>query len=386
MTPRLYRSVVALAVIALTSPAILVASRPAFAQQAATTQAPVAASRLPSRLTDREFWRLSTDFSEPGGFFRFENFLSNEGSFQSVVPQLQRTVRPGTVYLGVGPEQNFTYIAELRPSIAFIFDIRRGNLQEHLLYKALFELSADRAEFVSRLFSKPRPAQLDSTVTVDSIFNAFWFVPTDSAFHQRNLAAVRNHLVKQHGLALSPDDLTGIDYVYNTFYYAGPRIDYSYPNSSNGWTPTYADLMVANDGAGVQRSFLSTETRYQFVKDLQARNLIVPIVGDFGGPKAIRAVGAYVKEHGGTVSAIYASNVEQYLFQSGDAWRRYYESVATLPLDSTSTFIRSVGSLGSRSGGGFPRLPSVLSSVQSIVAAYRDGRITSYYDVIQLSR
>jgi len=375
-----------LLVAALTAAAVAAPSRVAFARQAATTQTPVAATRLPARLTDREFWRLSTDFSEPGGFFRFENFLSNEGSFQSVVPQLQRTVRPGTVYLGVGPEQNFTYIAELRPSIAFIFDIRRGNLQEHLLYKALFELSADRAEFVSRLFSKPRPAQLDSTVTVDSIFNAFWFVPTDSALHQRNLAAVRNHLVKQHGLALSPEDLTGIDYVYNIFYYAGPRIDYSYPNSSNGWTPTYADLMVANDGAGVQRSFLSTETRYQFVKDLQARNLIVPIVGDFGGPKAIRAVGAYVKEHGGTVSAIYASNVEQYLFQSGDAWRRYYESVATLPLDSTSTFIRSVGSLGSRSGSGFPRLPSVLSSVQGIVAAYRDGRITSYYDVIQLSR
>jgi hypothetical protein len=209
---------------------------------------------------------------------------------------------------------------------------------------------------------------------------------TDSALHQRNLAAVRNHLVKQHGLALSPEDLTGIDYVYNIFYSAGPRIDYSYPSSSNGWTPTYADLMVAKDGAGVQRSFLSTEARYRFIKDLQTRNLIVPIVGDFGGPKAIRAVGAYVKEHGATVSAIYASNVEQYLFQSGDAWRRYYESVATLPLDSTSTFIRSVGSQGGRNSGGFPRLPSVLSSVQSIIAAYRDGRITSYYDVIQLSR
>jgi hypothetical protein len=373
--------VAALAVAAIAAP-----SRAAFAGQAATTQAPVAESRLPTRLTDREFWKLSTDFSEPGGFFRFENFLSNEGTFQVVVPELQRTVKPGTVYFGVGPEQNFTYIAELRPSIAFIFDIRRGNLQEHLLYKALFELSADRAEFVSRLFSKPRPARLDSTVTVDSIFNAFWFVTTDTALHKRNLAAVRSHLVKQHGLALSDEDLAGIDYVYNTFYYAGPRIDYSYPAASNGWTPTYADLMVASDAAGVQRSFLATEARFRFIKDLETRNLVVPIVGDFGGPKAIRAVGAYVREHGGTVSAIYASNVEQYLFQSSDAWRRYYESVATLPLDSTSTFIRSVGSVGNRNSGGFPRLPSVLSSVQGIIAAYRDGRITSYYDVIQFSR
>jgi hypothetical protein len=144
--------------------------------------------------------------------------------------------------------------------------------------------------------------------------------------------------------------------------------------------------MVATDAAGVQRSFLATEARFRFLRDLQVRNLIVPVVGDFGGPKAIRAAGDYVKQHGATVSAIYASNVEQYLFQSGDAWRRYYESVATLPTDSTSMFIRSVGSFGGGGGGGYPRLPSVLSSVQDIIAAYRAGRITSYYDVIQMSR
>ncbi len=362
------------------------AAWPAHAQQPAV-RAQSQAARLPARLTDAEFWKLSTDFSEPGGYFRFENFLSNESTFQAVVPELQRTVKPGMVYFGVGPEQNFTYIAELRPGMAFIFDIRRGNLHAQLLYKALFELSADRAEFVSRLFSKPRPARLDSAVSVDSIFNAFWFVPTDSALHQRNLAAVKDHLLKRRGLPLSTDDITGIEYVYNVFYYAGPRIDYQYPGSSNGRSPSYADLMVATDAAGVQRGFLATESRFRLLKDLQSRNLIVPVVGDFGGPKAIRAAGEYVKAHGATVSVIYASNVEQYLFQSSDAWRRYYESVATLPTDSTSMFIRSVGSFGGGGGGaGYPRLPSVLSSVQEIVAAYRKGRIASYYDVIQMSR
>ncbi len=367
--------------------AFVVAATPVRAgiAQATALPAPAAApaQRLPDRLTDREFWALSNDFSEPGGYFRFENFLSNEATFQSVVPELLRTVKPGTVYFGVGPEQNFTYIAELRPAMVFIFDIRRGNLHAQLLYKALFELSADRTEFVSRLFSKPRPARLDSTVSVDSIFDAFWYVATDSALFQRNLAAVKVHLTKQRGLALSDEDIAGIEYVYRIFYSAGPRIDYSYPNGPNMRTPTYADLMVANDGAGVQRGFLATEARFRFMRDLEMRNLIVPVVGDFGGPKAIRAVGSYVRERGGIVTAIYASNVEQYLFQS-DAWRRYYESVATLPLDSTSTFIRSIGSMGG--GGGYPRLPSVLSPVEAILAAYRAGRITSYHDVIQLSR
>ena len=72
------------------------------------------------------------------------------------------------MYLGVGPEQNFTYITAVRPRMAFILDIRRGNLQEHLLYKALFELSADRAEFLSRLFSRPRAAGLTTDSTPEA--------------------------------------------------------------------------------------------------------------------------------------------------------------------------------------------------------------------------
>src|SRR5437773_667229 len=123
---------------------------------------PVSAESLPSRLSDEAFWRLVSDFSEPNGFFRSDNFLSNEVEYQWVIPTLTSTLEAGGVYLGVGPEQNFTYIAALRPKLAFIVDIRRGNLHEHLLYKALIEMSADRAEFLSRLFARKRPADLPS--------------------------------------------------------------------------------------------------------------------------------------------------------------------------------------------------------------------------------
>jgi hypothetical protein len=349
-------------------------------------QAPAAPRALPERLTDAEFWKLIADVSEPGGYFRSDNFLSNETAFQTVIPTLLEKTKRGTVYLGVGPEQNFTYITALQPKMAVIFDIRRGNLHMQLLYKSLFEMSADRAEFVSRLFSKPRPAKLDTTVTVDSLFSAYWWIATDSALYRRNLAAVKDHLVKTHGFALSEDDLLGITYVYNAFYYGGPIINYSYPNqgNQNNWAPSYADLMVQSDGRGVQRAYLATEANFRFIKDMQQKNLIVPVVGDFGGPSAIRAVGQYLKDRNATVTAIYTSNVEQYLFQS-DAWRRYYENVATLPTDSTSMFIRSVGG-NFGGGGGFPRLPSVLSSVRELLTAYREGRISQYGDVISMSR
>ena len=342
---------------------------------------------LPSRLSDVEFWTLIERVSEPGGYFRSDNILSNEAGFQTVIPELLRTTKRDAVYLGVGPEQNFTYIAALQPKMAIILDIRRGNLHMHLLYKALFELSANRAEFLSRLFSKPMPRGLDSTITADSLFTVIWYARTDSALYSRNLAAVKAHLVTTHGFPLSADDLAGIDYVYDAFYYGGPSIDYSYPRQqSNSRYPNYADLMVQSDGHGVQRSFLASEAIFRRIKDMETRNLIVPVVGDFGGPSAIRAVGEYLKSRDATVGAIYVSNVEQYLFQ-GDAWRRYYESVATLPIDSTTTFIRSVGgAFGGVGSGGFIRLPSVLSSVEGLLAAYQAGRISSYYDVIQFSR
>src|SRR5262249_43942862 len=85
-----------------------------------------AADTLPTQLSDQEFWKMSSDFSEPDGSFRSDNLLSNESYFQYVIPELNGTAKSGQVYMGVGPEQNFTYIAALKPKMVFIVDIRRG--------------------------------------------------------------------------------------------------------------------------------------------------------------------------------------------------------------------------------------------------------------------
>src|SRR5215510_13263171 len=134
---------------------------------------PRAADSLPSQLSDQEFWKLSTEFSEPDGFFRSDNLLSNEVWLQSVIPDLIHVAKPGRVYMGVGPEQNFTYIAALKPAMAVIVDVRRGNLDLHLMYKALFEMSADRSEFLSRLFARKRPDGLGAASSVHELFGAY---------------------------------------------------------------------------------------------------------------------------------------------------------------------------------------------------------------------
>ena len=324
-----------------------------------------AAASLPARLSDQDFWRLVSESSEPDGSFRSDNLLSNELGFQFVVPELTRTTRPGRVYMGVGPEQNFTYIVATKPAMAFIVDIRRGNLDLQLMYKALFELSADRAEFVSRLFSKKRPEGLTAKSTSSDIFGAFWNVATEPAMFNENLQAIDNLLIKKHGFALSNDDLEGIKYVYNAFFLYGPKIQYSSTSSFGGsGQPSYADLMTAADVAGLEHGYLANEENFQFMKELETRNMVVPIIGNFGGPKAIRAVGKYLKDRSAVVTAFYLSNVEQYLRQDL-IWDNFCANVATLPLDETSTFIRSVRRGNSAPGIGLSsELGTMLSEVK----------------------
>jgi len=315
---------------------------------------------LPATLSDDEFWRLTEEISEPNGSFRSDNFLSNEIGYQEIIPGLLGRIRPGGVYLGVAPEINFTYIAAFKPRMAFIIDIRRGNLHEHLLYKALFEMSADRADFLSRLFSRKRPEGLTASSTPAELFAAYNRVmPTEESF-KANLAAVIDWLTHHHTFVLRPEDPEGIEYVYReAFFVGGPQLDYSY-GSQGGMggrnTPTYEQLMQATDGDGKNHSFLANEQVFGWIKDFESRNLLVPVVGDFAGPTAIRSIGKYITEHGGTVSAFYLSNVEQYLTGK---WDTFCANVATLPLDETSTYIFSGrGAPGVAGGfGGYGRGP-----------------------------
>jgi hypothetical protein len=309
-----------------------------------------AAESLPAQLSDQEFWKLSSESSEPDGTFRSDNLLSNESFFQFVIPPLNAAAKSGRVYMGVGPEQNFTYIAALKPKMVFIVDIRRGNLELQLMYKALFEMSKDRAEFVSKLFARKRPENLGPKSTADEIFSAFSYVQASELLYHENLKAIEEYLTKTHGFPLTDNDLGGIEYVYNNFYRFGPRINYGSSGSGGfGNGVTYADLMTATDDSGMARSYLANEENFNVMKSLESKNLLVPVVGNFAGPKAIRAVGKYVKEKEGMVSAFYLSNVEQYLEMDG-IWDDFCRNVAMLPLDESSTFIRSVR--GGRYGNG----------------------------------
>src|SRR5689334_21656608 len=191
------------------------------------------AAPVPTQLTDQQFWNLSREWSEDDGVFRSDNLLSNETTFQYVIPNLLKASKQGRVYMGVGPEQNFTYIAALKPSMAVIIDIRHGNLDVHLMYKALFELAEDRADFVSRLFSRKRPSGLTTKSTADDIFKGYLAASGAKTVYEQNLKAIEDVLVKKHGFPLTSGDLEGIRWALGNYYQFGPSINYGSSLSAN---------------------------------------------------------------------------------------------------------------------------------------------------------
>jgi hypothetical protein len=378
---------------------------------AASTVRVASAQRIPDRLDDATFWRMMTEMSEPWGVFRSENFVSNETSYQWIIPELQRTVPAGRVYLGVAPDQNFTYMVAMKPSIAFIVDIRHQNAMQHLMYKALMETSNTRAEFLARLFARPVLQGVDTASTVVALFNALANTRPDSALYRDNLRAIIDQLTKTHGFALSDSERVSLNCVYGAFFSQGPTLTYNYGSECRntggspggggfrgggggfGSMPSYLSMMTEMDGAQVDHGYLATEANYSALKDLEQRNLIVPLTGNFAGDKVLRGVGQYAKDRSAMIGAFYVSNVEQYLFMQADEPARFYRNVATLPLDESSTFIRSY-SMGGRGFGGqvtlnlkqqSGRSMQLISPIQEMLKAFDAGQIAMYVQVIALS-
>ena len=342
------------------------------------------AAELPATLTDQEFWRIVTEFSETGGSFQ-PQLMTNEDSLQTVIPALKQKIRSGGVYLGVGTEQNFTYISALQPRIAFVLDIRRDNMLEHLMYKALFELSSDRADFVSRLFSRKRPGALDGQSSVAALFEAYRAVEPDSQLYEEDLRAVLDTLLVKHKMQLSESDKAQIASFLNAFRLTGPFV----LKGTGDKNLSYAQSMTGNDLAGRNQSFLASEESFKFVQELERRNLIVPLVGDFAGSKAIASVGRYLRDHDATVDVFYVSNVERYLWEQGEPAKQFYSNVDSLPLNASSTFVRSVTvDISRRLGIAIPPGPanwrSFASSVTDFLKALHEGRIQSYRQIFEI--
>jgi hypothetical protein len=373
--PRLSHKLVKSSVLALT----LIATIALTAWQSVSRQ-----PKPPENIPASEFSRLIQELSEEGGYFRSDNFTSNETAYLTVVDKLRQLNATGGAYIGVGPEQNFTYIAKIRPRIAFIIDIRRQAIVQHLMYKAVFHLSPNRTQFLSRLLSRPLPKDNGPSVNASAseLTALFDKLPGDDLVYAANLAAIRKLIQEEFHFPLSSDDQRSLDYVYKNFQNEGLNISFRVGRSRGGYFPTLKNLIEQQDQNGKTGNFLASADDYDFVRGMHLKNLIIPVVGDFGGKKALAAVGDYLRKNGLTVTAFYTSNVEQFLFDGG-SFSAFTDNVRRLPINDRSLFIRAVA-------GRYPhpaqlpghRLTTLLQHIPVFLKDFDGGRYQNYQDMV----
>jgi hypothetical protein len=326
-----------------------------------------ACSRTPTALPG--FRELVHELSEEGGYFDTDNLISNETAYVQVIPDLKPM---GGVYIGVGPEQNFHYIGRLRPEWAFILDVRRDNLLHHLLLNALLAKSETPADYLCRLFSRPCSGASKTGSFEEVVALVEGAEPKESLFAS-NLEEVFAHVEKTLGFPLDAKDRNVVEFTYRSFFdeQLGLRFK-SHGRPPMPYHPTYRSLLLARDPDGAPAHFLSRPDDYAYVRKLAREGRLVPIVGDFAGPHALRAVGKFARERGEAVTAFYVSNVEFYLLRSG-LFPGYVANVRALPIEESSLFIRAYFSYG------YPH-PAALEGHRSTLVRQKIVRFLDLFD------
>lgn len=306
-----------------------------------TITAPLPAQR-PDSLSPTEFAALSARLSDRGGYFDTDNLISNEQSLLHPLTLLDRQRVRGGVYIGVGPDQNFNYIARVSPRLAIIADVRRDNLLHHLLFKALFAATGSRAEFLALWLGRPAPPPATRTRTwpVDSLVAWAARTPATTASATTAMQTVRAR-VTTFGIPLDSQDLATIARFHRAFITDGVGLRFaSTGRAPRPYYPTLGQLLAERDLDGRQSSYLASEAAFRVVQSLERRNLILPVVGDLAGPKVLPAVAALLRERGDAVSVLYTSNVEDYLIRGG-SFVTFVRHVQALPRTPESVIIRS---------------------------------------------
>jgi hypothetical protein len=329
----------------------------------------------------RRFVELVEELGEPSAYFFSDNLVTNETSYLQVADELAARAAPGSVYVGVGPEQNFSYVALTRPSAAFVVDIRRDNQLLMLLHRAAFEEASCRAHYLALLLGRGfSPAQREpSTAGAATVLEHAMRGPADASSFAAAHAALRAR-VDAYGLALSAEDHATLARQHRAFFDAQLSLRFELHQENGRRYPTLGELLVARSPSGRHGSYLDTEEAFTFLQDLQRRGRIVPLVGDFAGNEAFVQLGKHLGTEGLRVATFYVSNVEQYLLDR-DKWARWVRNVEALPRTDDAMFVRAYLDQGKRHPAQLAghRTATVLVPMAELAARYGSKPAPSLY-------
>lgn len=338
---------------------------------------------------DTSFAGTVARLSEPAGYFDSDNLISNETSYLHALSKMRKLDVSGGVYIGVGPDQSFSYIAAVRPRVAYLIDIRRDNLLMHLMFKALFERSRNRLEYLCRWLGRPVPADVkewDDRSIEDILARVDSLVPDPEAGPSETLELLA--AVSRYGVPLSQADSATIRRFHQEFIYAGLDIRFtSAGRAPRLHYPTLRQLILERDLDGKQANYLTSRERWEYVRDLEARDRIIPVVGNLAGERAFPAIAREIASRGERVSVLYVSNVEMYLWRDG-LFETFARTAASLPHDERSVIIRSFF------GGGFGQYhpqnqpghvsTQLVQPLSDFAHRFQNGGWASYWDVVTL--
>jgi hypothetical protein len=283
---------------------------------------------------DQSLAKVSAALSEPDGGRVADNLVTNEDSFARVADALDRLAPPGGVYLGVGPDQNLTYLAHVRPRLAFVLDFRRRNGLLHLWHKALFAFAPDRASYLARLLARSPTKPLPANPSADELVGAFEGAALDRTRLATTTAEVAGYLGPLGVVA--EDEWPSLATIGAKL--AGPGLDARF--LALPMYPTLGRLIRARDRQGRAAHFLASDELYRVVREAQLGDRLVPLVADFAGPSSFRLLGRWLRDRGLSVSAFYASDVEFFLIRSG-TFAAYVSNLSALPWAEGAVMIRS---------------------------------------------
>lgn len=291
-------------------------------------------------MSDEELGRLIVRLSEDTGEFPSDNFVSNETSYLHVAPAFLDPDIEGRAYVGVGPEQNLTYLTLMKARMSYIVDIRRQNMLQHLLFRALIEPSDTREGFLRRLTSRPLAQDtepLSADAPIEAICDRVARTRPDAASVEAGEEATVA-LMKRLGLPEKAGDRRAIRNVLRAFAKKGLDLTYSMEGSRRRY-PRLRELLAARDDGGAQLGFLASRGRYDLLRSMMKANRIVPVVGDFLGDIALKGVAEDMRRRDLKLGVFYTSNVEEYLWPQ-KSYQRFVDNVKTFPIDGSSRIAR----------------------------------------------
>ncbi|MFO0552382.1 MAG: hypothetical protein U0271_28600 [Polyangiaceae bacterium] len=359
-------------------------SGPSEPKSAAAASSPASATptaSAPTATTDpRKFADLVDGLSEPDTYFFSDNLISNETSYLQIAEALAKNADSTGVYLGVGPEQNFTYIALSKPTMAFIVDIRRGNMLLHLLYRAAFEEAESRAHFLALLVGRAAP---DAANAPDASVKDVLALVEKAASSEATFKAAHEKLMKRitgYGLKLGKEDEKALSDMHKEFWKGGTQIRFELKENNGRKYPTLAELLEMRSPSGETGGFLATNASFETVQSLERAGKVVPLVGDFAGEKALPQLAKYLAAENLTVSVFYVSNVEQYLLEP-KTWAKWVRNVKALPKNDKSLFLRAYLDQGKKHPKQLDghRTASVLSRMVDFETSFGDKTTTTLY-------